>query len=158
MKNIELTQGHVALVDDEDYERVNQYLWQIKGDGNNVCARGWIGEKKIYMHRFIMNLTHNDKQVIDHIDHDGLNNKKANLRICDQGNNMKNRLSVKNSSSCYKGISWNKRDKIWNVAIKADGRRYYIGIFKCEIEAAKAYNKAALKHHGEFAKLNIIGD
>jgi hypothetical protein len=69
---------------------------------------------------------------------------------------MKNKLSAKNSSSRYKGISWNKRDKVWAVEIKSDYKRYYLGVFNCELKAAKTYNEAALKYHGKFAKLNIM--
>lgn len=157
--DIKLTQGYVATVDNEDYDRVNQFKWQIKKCGNAIYACGWVGEwknkKRMAMHRFIMNIPLNDIRKIDHADHDGLNNQKSNLRICTQFENMKNRIS-KNGSSKYKGVHWHKRDRKWYAQIRVNKKTIHLGIFAWEDQAALTYNKAAKKHHGEFALLNEV--
>lgn len=162
MKEIKLTQGCVAFVDDEDYEKVNQYKWQAskKRNENTIYARGLIrvnGEtQKVSMHRYIMNLTSKDKLQIDHINHSGLDNRKSNLRLCTNQQNGMNRRPDRNVSSKYKGVSRAKRDKVWQVQITCKGKQYYLGRFNSGIKAAQAYNEAAIKYHGEFAKLNSL--
>ena len=111
------------------------------------------------MHRVIMNTLGN--MNVDHIDHNGLNNQKENLRNCTQSENARNRTSRKGSTSKYLGVS--KCHKIMKYGIYYYYRvkinqRQHVGNFKTEIEAALAYNEAALKYYGEFANLNIIED
>jgi hypothetical protein len=95
--------------------------------------------------------------VVDHINHNGLDNRKANLRHATRAQNNFNRLIIirEDSSSKYKGVSWRKRKKKWRARICINGERKHIGYFKDEIHAAKAYDKAAKKYHGEFASLNF---
>jgi hypothetical protein len=97
-----------------------------------------------------------DHLFVDHINHNGLDNRKANLRTATRRQNSYNRIHFrKNPYSKYKGVSFKKRTKKWNVQIRYDGQSRFIGSFDSEIEAAKAYDKDAKKHHGEFAVLNF---
>ena len=95
--------------------------------------------------------------VVDHINHNGLDNRKANLRHATRVQNNRNRLIIKRkgASSKYKGVSWRKRKKRWHARIHVNGRYKFLGYFKEEINAAKAYDKAAKKYHKEFASLNF---
>ncbi len=156
MKQIPLTQGKFALVDDEDFERVNQYKWYAnKSHCVWYARRGkWIkGELKIFhMHRF---LTDFPGSGIDHIDGNGLNNQKVNLRLATFIQNRANADGHRNGSSQYKGVSWHKRAGKWCAQIAFKGRHLYIGTFKDEINAAKAYDKKAIQFHGKYARLNV---
>ncbi len=167
MKEIPLTKGYVALVDDEDYERVNQYKWYVQRDGYNYYAvrnitirsrketreTGLPRQTLIYMHRFILDAP-NDKDV-DHRDHNGLDNrKKSNLRFCTKNQNMGNLLSESGVSK-YKGVTWHNENKKWVARIGYEGKRIHLGCFSDEIEAAKTYDARARELFGEFAYLNF---
>lgn len=108
------------------------------------------------MHRLIMEAK--QQQKVDHINGDGLDNRKENLRFATTSENAMNKCSTKNKSSSYKGVSWYKRYKKWQAQIKFKGKSIYIGIFDTEIEAAKAYDNKAKELFGEFAKLNNINN
>ncbi len=159
MKEIKLTQGKVALVDDEDFEYLNQFKWYAYKSRNTFYAgrKLRLGVNKraiIIMHREILGLKDSEIKG-DHIDHNGLNNQRYNLRIATNAENCKNQKPREGCSSKYKGVSWHKRDKIWSVGIRINERRKHIGYFEDEIEAAKAYDKMAKLHFGEFACLNF---
>lgn len=163
MKEIVLTKGKVALVDDSDFEWLNQWKWYAYKAGNSFYAKrveyyfdGNIRKRKmIKMHRLILGLK-DPKIFVDHRDHDGLNNQRANIRPCNNSENQRNRQSAKGSSSNYLGVYWYKKYSNWNVKIHINGKQKTLGYFKTEIEAAMAYNEAAKIHHKEFANLNII--
>ena len=115
-----------------------------------------VGTKKvkIKMHREILKPPR--CLFVDHINHNGLDNRKANLRFATRTQNNWNRIHHKqNSSSRYKGVAWHKHTKMWAARIGVNGRRIALGYFDNQIDAAKAYDKAAKKHHGEFAVLNF---
>lgn len=159
MKRIPLTQGKFALVDDNDYERVNKHKWRARKDCRtwyaltNVRENGKI--KTIYLHRFIFE-NPDSKIEIDHIDHNGLNCQKNNLRKCSRAQNAQNTQTRLNSASGYKGVRWHTIGKKWQARIRVNGKLKSLGLFSDPVEAAKAYNKAAIKQFGNFAYLNKV--
>ena len=155
MKKIELHgkygTGKFALVDDEDYELVNQYRWRINAYG---YAETKVKKKSIYMHRLIMDAKKGKE--VDHINHDKLDNQKSNLRICTRQQNGHNQRPQKNGSSQYKGVSYLKTSKKWQAQITHNNEKIYIGVYKTESQAALAYNAKAKNLFGKFALLNEI--
>ena len=155
MKEIPLTQGKFALVDDEDFDRINQWKWCYR---QGYAIRGVnLGKRKvktIQMHTLIIGTPKG--MTTDHINGNKIDNRRSNLRICTQKQNTKNRQVSKKivKSSTYKGVSWHKQNKKWQANIKVNYHHIYLGTFKTENEAARAYDTAATKHFGEFARLN----
>lgn len=153
MKYIKLTQGKKAMVDDEDYEELSQYRWLAGKNWNTFYASRIIKLEngkyvRLHMHRFIMN-TPKGMQT-DHIDHNGLNNCKENLRICTCSENAMNQSKPKNNTSGYKGVSWHKKNKKWRSKICIKGKNIYLGYFLIKQDAYKAYCEASKKYHGEY--------
>jgi len=163
MKEIKLTQGFATLVDDEDFEYLNQWKWHVRRNKNVFyAARDTIRDKlgnhpKIHMHRLIMNTP--DGMMVDHIDHNGLNNQKSNLRICTHGQNMCNTSS--RGRSKYLGVSYlilnrgNNSYEYIRASIQLNGELFHLGLFTTEEDAAMAYDKKAKELFGEFANLNF---
>lgn len=162
MKKIKLTQGQFALVDDRDYEWLSQWKWYARKTYSSFYAARMasvkenIGKKMIHMHREILGISNLPNIIPDHIDNNGLNNQRHNLRIAGFSENMANRRSFKNSTSKYLGVSWYKESKKWRTTIQKNKKFKHIGLFNNETDAALAYNNAALKIHGQFAKLNKL--
>jgi hypothetical protein len=152
MKTIKLTKALEAIVDDSEFEKLSQINWCAVKNRNVFYALNGKGKTKIWMHRFLMEAKHRD--IIDHIDGNGLNNQKSNLRICNSSENSANRRVSKNKNSKYLGV-FKIRNK-YRAASRKNGKLHSAGIFETETEAAIAYNKLALKLHREFAKLNDI--
>ena len=156
---VELTQGQTTIIDIQDMELVGKYRWHAAKSRGGFRATTNVSDKDgrfktLYLYRL---LTEPEEElVVDHEDHDQLNNRRSNLRVCTQAQNSQNRTSRKNSSSEYLGVSWFKRDKKWGANIQVNYKSLNLGRFKSEIDAVKAYNKAALYHFGEFANLNVI--
>lgn len=154
MKEIQLTQGKVALVDDEDYEYLNQWKWYAC----KICHVYYAIRRpktngkytSVYMHREILN-TPKGIQV-DHEDHNGLNNQRANIRLATNSENSRNRKLIKGK---YKGV-YHSGKKTWRAYITVNKKPVCLGIFRSEKDAAVAYNKEAKKHYAEFACLNAI--
>lgn len=151
-KLISLTQGKFALVDVEDYEMVSQWKWYYRKDG--YAARGAYPGKTILMHRVIINPPEDMK--VDHINGECSDNRKSNLRICSNTENIRNRKKQVGTSSIYKGVTWSKTNKKWQSQIHTNKRTIFLGHFLSQEAAALAYNMAAIEHFKEFARLNII--
>ena len=156
MKKIKLAHGKVALLDDEDYEKLNKYNWSLSRRHHMLYATSKMGTGKTSkMHRVILAVPLNIE--IDHRDNNGLNNQKDNLRICTRSQNQANRNSLI-GTSVYKGVSRAPRSRLWRTDIQARGKHIYLGQFKSEKDAALVYNVAAIKYFGEFARLNTINE
>ena len=167
MKEIELSKNgkihkgkFVALVDDEDFDWLNQYCWsiQIENSNNTFYARRSIHKSKNKqttqrMHSLILGIDGGD-----HIDRNGLNNQRSNLRISSHQQNMMNRDSQRKSSSKFKGVSWSKVDKKWRSRIMFNNKSIFLGDFISEVEAANTYDIKAKELFGEFAHLNNAVD
>jgi hypothetical protein len=153
MKIIKLTQDKETIVDDEDYEHLNQWKWHYHS--RNYAKRTVKKTKsKIYLHRLIMKAEINQK--IDHINGNGLDNRKENLRIVNQSQNGQNRDKQINNTSGYKGVTWHKQCNKWLAQINHKGKHYSLGLFETKEAAAKAYNEAALTYFGEYARINHV--
>lgn len=155
MKEIPLTQGMVAIVDDEDYDELSKYKWWVEKHGKHIIR--YYARRKTYvdghrinefMHRTIMG-----QAGIDHKNGNGLDNRRENLRVATQSQNMANRKSQADSESPYKGV---RKFKLrWRAYIKPEGKPINLGCFDTAEEAARAYDWAAKRIYGEFALLNF---
>jgi len=152
-RRIPLTQGKFACVDPQDYPALVRHKWCAAKQGNSWYAVRSAGERQLRMHRVIMNAP--PDLVVDHIDHDGLNNVRRKLRLCTKQQNARNQQPQKGCSSQYIGVCWLKNEQKWWARIRIDGRQQSLGLFDDEREAAKARDDAALAQHGEFAHLNF---
>ena len=152
-KKIFLTNGGITIVDDEDYQNLSIFKWHCRGSGKYRYAYRMENGTTLAMHRAIINVP--DGMQTDHIDGNGLNNLRNNLRTATCAQNQFNATGWP-GKSFFKGISWNKEHKKWAANIRITTQRLFLGYFQSEADAAKAYNEAALKHHGAFAKTNNI--
>ena len=151
---IKLTRGFVAIVDEDDYERVSKYKWWVVEKPRTKYAMGYVEGDQVLLHRFIADAP--PGTMMDHINRDGLDNRKSNLRFVTRsqnGANCEKRRSV-GVTSTYKGVYYNRDNKRWVGRVKVNGesiRRY----FATEIEAAHARDEMAKEHFGEYALLNF---
>lgn len=158
MREIQLTKGMVAIVDDEDFEELNKLKWCAYKNRNTFYAHKTMNVNgkitTVKMHRKILGLK-DGRIKCDHIDGNGLNNQRSNLRICSNAENIRNSKKYSTNSSGFRGVSWSKSSKKWQSQIGHDGKMIPIGRFDDKKEAALAYDIAAKKYHGEFANLNF---
>lgn len=156
MKEIELTQGMVALVDDEDYERVSQYNWFAEQRGHTWYAQRHSPrpeKKKIYLHRFIMDAP--DGVQVDHKSRNGLDCRRDNLRLATHSQNKQNTGLLSNNASGFIGVTWHSGAGKWSAQIQVESEQIYLGLFTDKVEAAKARDVASIKYFKEFAVLNF---
>ena len=155
---VELTRGKVAIVDPEDWDEIKKYKWCVGGRSGELAAVSNTGGRRVYMHRVIMGATKG--QIVDHIDHDTLDNRRVNLRLCTPSQSIRNRRKFGRNggatTSIYKGVSWEKYKRKWIAQCRWRRKDHYLGSFDNEADAARAYNAAAREHHKEFACLNEI--
>ena len=158
MKEIQLTQGKVALVDDEDYDKLMEYKWCANKIGNTFYAVSRIKIDgrwaTLYMHKFIIG-DHLSKTMVDHRDGNGLNNQRYNLRPASKSENAINSVKRKNCSSKYRGVYRDEERQKWQSYIKINGKRKHLGRFDIEEDAAIAHDVAAIKRDSEFRRLNF---
>lgn len=140
------------LVSDKDYLFILKYKWHLSYYGYAACRESEFSPM-IYMHRLIMEAP--TGMDVDHKNGNTLDNRRSNLRICTRQENLRNRHKIRGFSK-FKGVRWHKQNRNWRAGIKVDSKDIHIGCFKSEILAAKAYNKAAKKYFGEYARLNIL--
>lgn len=151
---IPLTQGRFAIVDAEDYEEISQHKWHVmKCRRSEYAARYSTSRKHILMHRVLLGAPAG--LVVDHRDGNGLNNRKSNLRLCTHQENTYNQRPRLGGTSRFRGVCWHKAIKKYIALIQKDGKRYSLGCFADEIEAAVAYDIKAMELFGEFAYLNF---
>jgi len=158
-RKIRLTEGKFTLVDQNDFYWLNNFDWVTKRGNksfyavrfDNDCAK-W--PKMVSMHRQIMNSPAG--LLVDHRNLDGLDNRRDNLRLATYcQNNCNIKISKAGCSSQYRGVHWDKQVKRWRAHLQSDGKHIGLGYFDSEIAAARAYDAAAKKYHGEFARLNF---
>lgn len=147
--------NQVAVVDDEDYDRINASKWFAAGDGYNLYAvrTKWDAGKyrKVRMHVAIMEPP--PGMEVDHIDGNGLNNCRSNLRVCTHAENMRNRKRMRTNSSGYMGVQ--KSGTQWVATIQVNGKLLGLGRFIDPADAARVRDAAAVRYYGEFANLNF---
>lgn len=152
MREIPLTRGKVAQIDDGDWERVAPYSWVAGKRGRTWYAQANINGTLWYLHRWIMGLTGG----VDHRDRNGLNNQRDNLRPASWSQNQANRIKSEGDfSSSYKGVSWDPQTEKWRASANIAGRAKNLGRYIFAHEAALAYDRAAIEEWGEFACLNF---
>jgi len=155
MKRIPLTKGKFALVDDDDFERLNRHKWYAScPKWTSYAARRDSNRKVVRMHRIIMNTP--PGLFTDHINGNGLDNRKCNLRVCTLSqNNRHRRKGAGPTSSRFKGVSIRRPTNNWQAAICFNSKDINLGYFEDEIEAAKAYDAKARELFGEYALTNF---
>ena len=161
-KEITLSRGHVALVDDEDHKWLSKWNWHASHDRdgtiharrtvNFLLPDGTRSAKAVWMHREILGLTADNPMQADHIDGDGLNNRRTNLRSVSRRENMRNRRLQANNKSGVPGVSWSTTKRRWRASIRVEGARVELGYFRELRNAAQARREAEQKHHGEFSR------
>ena len=155
MKEIQLTRGKVAIVDDDIFEELSKHKWWCSGNGyatrdSSLC----LGERTtIRLHREVLQTP--DGMETDHINGDRLDNRRENLRVCKRSENSKNQKKRADNISGYKGVSWSKPNRKWRATIMMDYKTVHLGYFDDKQVAARAYDEAACKLYGEFARTNF---
>lgn len=160
-RQITLTNGLITLVDEADYDALAKYQWRhmrsSDGKGSGYAVRHPAGSARgtlVWMHRELAQPL--DGQVVDHVNGDGLDNQRHNLRTASHAQNMRNRRQV--GPTGYKGLCYRPTIDVYDVQIRVNGRSIRVGSFRNPIVAAVAYDAAAREHHGEFARLNFSPD
>lgn len=158
-KSIPLTQWKTALVDNGDFEYLDQWDWTAFLNNGKWYAKRSLKYKPVQvvlMHRVIMNAPKG--VLVDHISGDGLDNRRKNLRLSTTAQNQYNRGAPRQNTSGFKGVSLHKKSKKYYAQIQVDGKLKFLGSFSDPVEAAHTYDKAAKFYFGAFARLNFPAD
>jgi len=162
VKRIRLTTGEIALVDDADYSRVARYSWFVARRGRALiyAVTQLPNGTWVYMHRFVLRLRKGSRGVVDHLNANGLDNRRRNLRRCSVRQNLLG-MGLRTHSSRFKGVYWAKPQRAqwrgsWVAQIGLHRKVISLGHFEREEDAARAYNRAARRHYGRFARLNKV--
>jgi hypothetical protein len=150
-KQIQLSNGGIAVVDDDDYDLLSKSRW-TRLNNHSVSYAMLLKASGISMHRIIMGLKKGDTRQVDHIDGDGLNNRKSNLRVVTRRENSLNRKLNKNNTSGHRGVEWDDRNNTWRARITVNNRQIQLGRFENKQDAVTAYEAAADKYFGEFRR------
>jgi len=161
MRFIPLSRGKYTIIDDADFEVVNQFKWsydhheRCDGYAIRVIKSAGQPQRSLYLHRFLLGAR--PGQVVDHINYNGLDNRRSNIRLCMQAQNIHHSRMRSTNTSGYRGVYWNKKSKKWLAQIRVGPgkKRRFLGLFTDAVEAAKAYDAVAREEHGEFAMLNF---
>jgi len=153
-RRIMLTRWYFAIVDVEDFEWLSRFRWCVlcSREGNPRYAARRENNRFVLMHRMIADVPRG--MDVDHVNGNGLDNRRHNLRVCTRSENLQN-MRPRGGSSRFKGVYWHKRDKVWRAYINVNKVRLSLGSFHDEIDAARAYDEAARKDFGDFARLNF---
>ncbi len=156
---VPLTQGKFAIISSDDADRVSAHRWiaaKCASPGSDIIyATTQMQGKTVYMHRLIMEP--GAGLEVDHVNHDGLDNARDNLRVVTHRENMLNARKRKGCTSRYKGVCWVRDRGKWGAYARLHGKTVYLGLFPSEAGAARAYNAEAAKHYGPCARLNEVG-
>lgn len=159
MKQIPLTKGMFALVDDEDFDHLVQWKWHVQLGPSGPRPRRLVKtglarprQKPLLMYRVLLGLS--GREVVDHVDGNPLNNQRVNLRIATNGQNLANAKLHANNTSGFKGVGWHHN--AWKATIRVHGKQQSLGRFNEKLSAARAYDEAAIRLFGEFAKTNHL--
>jgi len=154
---IPLSKGYRTVIDSKDAYLIS-HRWVAIDRGGIIYAGRWVKTKgkrrALLMHRVILGAK--SSQLIDHADHDGLNNRRTNLRIATRSQNAMNMIKTTGIYSQFKGVTWCRRTDKWMSQITMDNRNIFLGRFNTELGAAIAYNTAALRLFGRFARINEV--
>lgn len=153
MKFISLTQGELAVIDNNDFQQVLKINWWADRRDKKVYARGYMGGDLVYLHRFIMGAPAGVQ--VDHWDGNGLNCQRQNLRLCTNAQNSRAFQHKRGVTSQFRGVSWFKRDSCWRAHLNFNGKQKHLGYFDSEVKAAYAYDKAARQFFGIFSHPNF---
>ncbi len=153
-RTIQVINAGYAIVDDADYEATTTRTWRAAKRRGLIYVASY-SPGSVFLHRFILGSIPKG-MVVDHIDGDGLNNRRTNLRICRQSENSKNRTGVATNPSGFKGVSWKASGcNKWRARIMVERKEIILGVFLNKDDAARAYDEAAMAYFGEFARLNF---
>lgn len=157
MKEIPLTKGYVAIVDDEDYEMLSQYKWQVNKRKNTNYASRAIKENGKKVTIFMHHEVYGKKTRLHFLNLEGLDVRKSNMQESTISQiNMGRRIYRTDKTSQFRGVHWETRKEKWRAMIKDDGKPTHLGYYDLEVDAAKAYDKESFKRHGEFGWRNLF--